>query len=225
MVCPTAINLESVRGCNTMRIGLLGGTFDPIHKGHIHLANAIKHAMELDEVRLIPSYQTVHREKPIATPEQRLTMTKLACEDLKDIVCDDCEYKRADQSYTIETIRTFKKHHPNDQLYFIIGYDAFLTFTEWKGWQDILNNANLLVAKRPETKLANTSTNTLLNQRQENSEIIKRFSNGKISVLEIDALNISATDIRNKIKNNLDVSNILPISVYNFIKYEGIYAK
>ena len=118
-----------------------------------------------------------------------------------------------------------KTKHPNDTLYFIIGYDAFLHFTQWNDWPEVLNLVNLVVAKRPETEPENKTTRDLLEKCEVKAELVKSFSGGKICVMEINALDISSTEIRKKLKNSLNVTRILPITVYNFIQHEGIYAK
>ncbi len=205
-------------------IGLLGGTFDPIHTGHLHLALTVLNKLRLDEVRLIPCYQTVHRPQAIATPKQRLKMTNLACEAYTHIICDDLEFKREGKSYMIDTLQTIKQAQTNTYLYLIIGYDAFMHFTSWKNWQDILELANLIVAKRPNyNNQQNECTQLLIQQYGIDFPAITSSRNGKISVLEINALNISASTIRENIKNHRDVSDVLPDNVYQFIKQEGLY--
>lgn len=205
-------------------IGLLGGTFDPIHKGHLHLAMAVLEKLNLDEIRLIPAYQPVHREKTIATAKQRLTMTRLACEGQANIVTDAIEYNRGGKSYMIDTLQAIKQLNTNASLYLIIGYDAFIHFTDWKEWETILKLAHLIVAKRPGHDHDNQKTNALIKDYGIDSKNIKSYHNSKICVLEIDALNISSTIIREKIKNHLDVSDILPTNVFEYIKQEGLYA-
>lgn len=206
-------------------IGLLGGTFDPIHNGHLHLATTVLQLLTLDAIRLIPCYHTVHREQPIATPEQRLTMTCLACQGQLNIQADDTELKRGGSSYMIDTLKTIKQSQENLQLYLIIGYDAFMNFTTWKDWQAILELCHVIVARRPHYSNQNETTTALIKQYGTDYHDIKSYPHGKISILEINALSISSTTIRQAIKKNKDVSDKLPNQLYQFIKQEGLYAK
>lgn len=205
-------------------IGLLGGTFDPIHNGHVHLAKAVLHQLNLDEVRLIPCYRTVHREQPIASPEQRLAMTHLACEGSATIRCDDSEMKRGGSSYMVETLETIKQAEPSSRLHLIIGYDAFMNFKSWKNWQGILTLSHVIVAKRPDYDQQNDATTDLIKQYGADLNTLTLAACGKICVLEISALDISSTLIRKNIHEHKDLGDVLPPKVYHFIKQEGLYA-
>jgi len=196
------------------KIGILGGTFDPIHNGHLHVATTVLEKLGLDEVRLVPCYQAVHREQPLATPAQRFMMTQLACEGYTKLSCDDTEFKRGGKSYMIDTLQTIKKSHIDSQLYLIIGFDAFLNFSSWKNWPGILEIADLVVVKRPHSDNHNDNTQLLL----------KQYGSPKIEILEINALDISATTIRKNSKEHKDISGMLSIKVSHYIKQEGLYA-
>ena len=199
------------------KLGILGGTFDPIHNGHLHVATTVLEKLGLDEVRLIPCYQPVHREQPLATPAQRLMMTQLACEDHAKLNCADTEFKRGGKSYMIETLQTIKESNIDSQLYLIIGHDAFMNFTSWKDWQGILEIVHLIVVKRPHV-LASPHPHDLI------AGLSAGPRSSAIEILEINALDISSTTIRKNIKENKDISGMLPIKVSHYIKQEGLYA-
>ena len=205
-------------------IGCLGGTFDPIHKGHLHLAKTVYDTCKLDEVKLIPCYQAVHRDSVVATPEQRLHMAELACADSPYLTCDNIEFRLSGPSYSINSIQALKIQYPDDHLHFIIGFDVFAQFHTWKGWQEILNLCNLIVARRPNSSFENSDTLRLLSERQVDHTELNTFAFGKIALCDFNALNLSSTEIRENIKKNLDVSRNLPNTVYNFIVDEEIYA-
>lgn len=203
-------------------IGILGGTFDPIHRGHLHLANEVQRLLQLDEIRLIPCYQTVHRDQPIATPEQRLTMVRLACQGFATLRCDDTEYQRGGPSYIIDTLQAIKQHS-HAQLYLIVGYDSLIHFKTWKNWQGILDLCHLVVAKRPQYDDHHETALQLMQAYGSTVQTMKTHDHGNITIVEINALAISSTAIRHHIKENEEVKNTLPDSVYQFIKQKGIY--
>ena len=118
-------------------IGILGGTFDPIHFGHLRTALELHQALDLKEVRLIPCYQPVHRKSPIATPEQRLAMVKRAIEFEPALQVDDCEIRRKGPSYTIDTLTFLHEQFPNTPLCLIMGIDAITKFPSWHRWEDL----------------------------------------------------------------------------------------
>lgn len=182
-------------------IGILGGTFDPIHCGHLHIAHELLQQRVLDNIIIVPAGQPSHRKPPIATPEQRLAMAKLAIADEEKIEIDDCEIKRLGPSYTIDTLHYFKKKYADKSLALIMGADAFAHFTQWHAWEDILTLCKIIVVNRP------GSENTL-NLKRKN-----------IQHLTIPPMNISATAIR---AGELS-ENILPEKVFEYIKKERLY--
>src|SRR5579863_7641527 len=115
-------------------IGILGGTFDPIHFGHLRTALELYQALDLAEVRLIPCYQPVHRKLPVATPEQRFAMVKLAIEPEKALRVDDGEIIRKGPSYTIDTLKIIHEKLPLTPICLIMGIDALLSFASWHRW-------------------------------------------------------------------------------------------
>ena len=119
-------------------IGILGGTFDPIHFGHLRTAIELHQALDLAEVRLIPCYQPVHRKLPIASPEQRLEMAYCAIRDEPALAIDNCEIERQRPSYTIETLEILRQKFPQTPLCLIMGIDAFLGFPSWHRYEEIL---------------------------------------------------------------------------------------
>ena len=202
-------------------IGLLGGSFDPIHLGHIALAQQACKTFELDQVQLIPCYQPAHRQPLYATVEQRLHMVELACQDDDKLCVNDIEYRLKSTSYTVNTLKALRQELGECSLYFIMGADAFKTFDTWHHWQEILTLTNLIIATRPNHYIEN---NKLLSKYQVNSDELKNHRASKIAFFNFDALDISSTAIRKTIKKSFDVSRNLKTNVYNFIKQEGLYA-
>lgn len=207
-------------------IGLLGGTFDPIHFGHLRTALEIFQALNLAEVRLIPCYQPVHRKSPIATPEQRLAMVKTAIEGEPALQAEDCEIQRKGPSYMIDTLDYLHQKMPTTPLCLIMGIDALLHFPSWHRWEDILKFAHLIIVHRPNYHLPSTGTVAdLLKQRLKHSpHALRQSLAGNIVLHPVTALEISATDIRKQISSGLNPRYLLPDSVYKYIQEHGVYS-
>ncbi len=182
-------------------IGILGGTFDPIHFGHLRTALELYAALDLAEVRLIPCFQPVHRKIPIATPEQRFAMVEHAIALEPALRIDDCEIKRKGPSYTIDTLLTLRESLPDTPLCLIIGIDAFLSFSSWHRWEDILTLAHLIIAHRPQYQLPKAGiVAELLKQRLKHNPLaLHERLGGHIMLHPVTPLDISATDIRKQI--------------------------
>lgn len=136
-----------------MKIGILGGTFDPIHEGHIAIAEHALKAMHLDHVEFIPCFQPPHRDQPIASPKDRLAMVKLALDHHAKLTTNDIEIKQRGISYTINTITTLQKQNPKNQYYLIVGADAFSQFDTWHEWEKIIATIDIIVLSRHDKKI------------------------------------------------------------------------
>ena len=207
-------------------IGILGGTFDPIHFGHLRTALELQEALDLKEVRIIPCYQPVHRKSPVATPEQRLEMVKTAIIGETALRLDTCEIDRKTPSYTIDTLKGLRASHPNTPLCLIMGIDALLSFSSWHKWEEILTLAHLVVAHRPQYHLPQTGiVADLLKERlRHNPSDLHTCLAGNILLHPVTPLEISATDIRKQIATGSNPRYLLPDSVYNYIKEHGTYS-
>ena len=207
-------------------IGMLGGTFDPIHFGHLRTALELYQSLNLAEVRLIPCYQPVHRKMPIATPEQRLAMVREAISQEPALKVDSCEIDRQGPSYTIDTLKSLRERFPNTPLCLIMGIDALLSFPSWHQWEDILTLAHLVVAHRPQYQLPHTGiVADLLKERLRlNATDLHENQAGIILLHPVTPLEISATDIRKQIATGKNPRFLLPNSVYNYIKEHGTYS-
>lgn len=130
------------------KIGLLGGSFDPIHNGHVHIAEQVLNQSALDEIWFIPNNQSPQRKRPHFSAKDRYTMCELALKNLPAFKLCDIEINNQ-KNYTIDTIKKLKTQHPDDEFYLILGMDAYLHFETWRNWQEILNQVNLIVVNRP----------------------------------------------------------------------------
>ncbi len=211
---------------NRKIIGVLGGTFDPIHFGHIRMGIDIYQDLNLDEVKFIPSYTPVHKTTPITTPHHRLEMVKLGIDNIKGLTVDDCEIQRKGGSYTIDTIEYLKQKNPDASLCLIVGIDAFLDFASWDRHKDILKLTNLIIVSRPgyalptEGYIAELIKNTL----QEDHNALRNNTSGCTILCTTTNLDISATKIRHQVAEKLNPRFLLPDSVLKYIKENDIYS-
>jgi nicotinate-nucleotide adenylyltransferase len=130
-------------------LGIFGGTFDPIHYGHLRTVFEMLEVLNFDEVTLVPSGDPPHRGKTFADAEQRLEMVRVAVQGQPGFSVDDCELRRDGPSYTIDTLSTIREERPDVAVGLIVGMDAFLGLTSWHRWSEILDLAHLVVAHRP----------------------------------------------------------------------------
>lgn len=208
-------------------IAILGGTFDPVHFGHLRIAAEILQAYDLAEVRFIPCWQPVHRDKPFATPEQRLAMLDAAIENQPMFKIDDCEIQRQGPSYTIDTIEMLHQKYPHTPLCLILGLDVWSGFTTWHRYKDILRLAHLIIAIRPPYLLPQTGKMAELLQQHQTQDIsvLHTSLGGNIIVHSDTSLDISATTIRKMIANGQNPHALLPDSVYNYIVKQHLYSE
>lgn len=197
------------------KVGILGGTFNPIHNGHIMLARKALNEYGLDKVLIMPSGVSYFKANMNVLPaENRIEMAKLAIENEKDFVLDIRETKRPGNTYTYETLRELKMEYPQDELFFIVGADTLFSITTWKNVEAIFDSCIILAAVRG----AKTADNVIW----ECKKLSEKYG-ADIRFLHLDAIDISSSKIRELIKENQDVSDMLPVRVYNYIKSEGLY--
>ncbi|PHR84416.1 MAG: nicotinate-nucleotide adenylyltransferase [Colwellia sp.] len=215
-------------------IGILGGTFDPIHLGHTLPAKAVANYLSLTKVLLIPANIPPHKATPNVSAKQRAEMVHLACSTEPLFTCDERELKRDGNSYTVDTLKELAELFPQQTLYFIIGLDSLLTFTRWHKYQEILSLCHLVVNTRPNYQLDNLdqATTTLLNNHQIHSiNEFKKHQSGGILLLPNTLpschnhlhLDISSSEIRQRLANNQDCQQLLAPSVFTFINKNKLY--
>lgn len=207
-------------------IGILGGTFDPIHLGHLRLALELYDSLQLASVHVIPCYRPVHRKLPVASPEQRLAMVEAAVKSEPALMADDREIRRKNPSYMIDTLLEMRQEFPNTPLCLLVGIDAFLGFPSWHRWKDILQEAHIVVAHRPQYQLPSTGViaDLLQERMQQDPAYIHQHKAGNILLRPITQLEISASDIRKQIAMGRNPRYLLPDSVYDYIQKHGTYS-
>ena len=207
-------------------IGILGGTFDPIHNGHIRLALETQEQLEFDQVRLIPVNIPPHREKPIASTSHRRNMVELAIKDEPRLYLDCRELKNDEISYSINTLKSLREEFVDDSLCLILGRDAFNKLDSWKDWQELLHYAHIIVANRPNESKKNISTvlkNWLEKNITKDRTQLKKNVSGDIYFMTIPELDISSSVIREYYSKEKAADNLLPKTIQTYIKDNHLY--
>jgi nicotinate-nucleotide adenylyltransferase len=209
-----------------LAIGILGGTFDPVHHGHLRMALELQESLSLSKVHIVPCYRPVHRKLPVASPEQRLAMVECAIQNETSLIADPREIHRQNPSYMIDTVLEMRSEYPDTPLCLLLGIDAFLGFPSWHRWKEILEQSHLIVAHRPQYQLPkNGEIADLLKQRlQDNPKYIQTHQSGGILLRPITQLEISATDIRKQFAMGRNPRYLLPDRVYDYIKQQDTYS-
>ena len=208
-------------------LGILGGTFDPIHHGHLRLAIEMAEALDLAEVRLVPLYLPPHREPPTAPPALRLRMLDAAVADTPPLRVDDRELRRARVSYTVESLAELRGDLPGRPLCLILGMDAFAGLEDWQRWREIIGLAHLAVAERPGSALSPSSPIQDVIDRHgvtDPSDLHRREA-GCLLIREVPALDISASAIRARIAAGRSPRHLLPDAVLDLIERNSLYRK
>ena len=207
-------------------IGILGGTFDPIHHGHLRLAVEACETLSLDHLRFIPLKSPVHRDDTKATAQQRSAMIELAIEGQTNLVLDQREIHRATASYTIETLKSLRTDFPDVAICLLMGKDSFSTLDTWKDWQQLLDYAHIIVASRhqPDNTDLNSAIQRIINSHETQSvKHLHETINGFIYRMTMPLLDISASGIRHKKHSNHSLRYLLPENVINYIHTENLY--
>lgn len=187
-----------------MRIGILGGTFDPVHIGHLILAVESSRILKLDKVIFVPAFLPPHKLRCKITPAgHRFRMVQLAIEDNPNFETSDIELKRKDRSYSVETLKIFKRLYKDVRPFFIVGSDSLSELVTWKDLNEIFQLSKFVIAQRPNFKIHNAPRQSI-----------------KIKITGID---ISATEIRNRVKRGESIRYFVPEKVRDYIYKHRLY--
>lgn len=198
------------------KIGIMGGTFNPIHHGHLILAQTAYEQFHLDQILFIPNknpyYKRLHS---IVTEEHRSDMVKLAIAGNDAFAFSDVELQREGNTYTVETLRILTKEHPDTEYYFIMGADSLFHFESWKEHEEIFTLATLLVATRDSVSMNNIESQI--------EYLEERYDGVKIECLLAPSLEISSSGIRKMIKKGSSIRYLVPDAVAAYINENRIY--
>jgi nicotinate-nucleotide adenylyltransferase len=219
-----------IKGVVIVRVGLFGGTFNPVHWGHLRSAEEIRELFNLEQVIFIPTNISPHKESQVlVSPHHRLTMLNLALEGNPFFVASDIELKRAGKSYSIETVNYFKQTAQEECTpFFIVGVDAFLEISTWKKYQELFSLCNFIVMTRPRYAIKEVHHLIPHQVQQEFSYCPdeRRFihrSQFSIYLAEITAIDISSLAIRTQVHNRRSVTYLLPHAVESYIEEHALY--
>jgi nicotinate-nucleotide adenylyltransferase len=210
-------------------IGILGGTFDPIHFGHLRMAQELADAVRLDEVLFVPAAIPPHRQQPATSAQQRAGMVALAIQDHPSFRLDMRELLREGASYTIDTLQSLRMELGEEtSISLLLGSDAFLGLPGWHHWQELLDLAHIVVAYRPNAPIVKEQLHPQLKQRcdtrlTDDASLLGKTRAGHIYMQHITALDISATLIRQCIQGSTSPRYLLPDSVIGYIETERLY--
>ena len=196
-----------------MRIGIYGGSFNPIHKGHIHLALAAVEELGLDRLYFVPSKISPHRSSDeYVSEEDRVAMIELACRVSDKLEVCDYELKSDRVSYTIFTVEEFRRRFPGDELFLLVGSDMLLIFDKWKRFDEILSECTLAVVSRCEGDLP---------ELESKAEELRGY--GRIVICRAEPIEVSSSEIRKKIAKNQKYTCYLDKNVVQYIRLKKLY--
>lgn len=215
--------------------GLFGGTFNPIHCGHLRAAEEVLKYFPLDRILFIPSYIPPHKDqKEIVAAEHRLKMVEIACKDQPKFQVSDIETRNPGPSYSIITLRKLKEIYPEDEFFFIVGSDAFLEIETWKDYEQLFKECSFIVVSRPGYGLQ--LVQKIVEKINQPVVLVKEKMSGEMSetgkagllfpaiyLLEIDALSVSSSEIRKRLQSGSSIAGLVPEEVEKYIIKYNLY--
>jgi nicotinate-nucleotide adenylyltransferase len=207
-------------------IGLFGGTFDPIHYGHLRTAFELLQALKLAQVRFLPTGNPPHRVDPLAASDLRLEMVRAAVAGQPGFTVDDREIRRSGVSYSIDTLTELRREYPERSLCLLLGMDAFLGVPTWHRWSEIFQLCHVVVAHRPGWKAPITGPlgEVMVDRGTGSVRDLHTSPAGRIYVRAVTQLEISSTDLRALIMSGQDLRYLVPEAVRDLIARTGCYA-
>ena len=207
-------------------VGVFGGTFNPVHYGHLRSALELTERLQLEHLRLMPCASPVHRQAPDCSAIDRAAMVELAVRGEARLRCDPRELHREGPSYTIESLEELRAEFgPERSLCLVMGFDAMLQLDTWHRWQELLEVAHIVVIARPGWKLPTSGVvaDWLSRHRSSAEEALRLRPFGSVRVEELRPLAISSTEIRTLLRSGYSARYLLPESVLNYIKEHHLY--
>jgi nicotinate-nucleotide adenylyltransferase len=208
-------------------IGVFGGTFDPIHYGHLRTAFELWQELHLTEVRFLPTGSPPHRDQPYASPELRLRMVQAAVADEAAFAVDDREVRRSGLSYSVDTLTELRRELPDRSLCLILGMDAFLGLPNWHRWRELLGLTHIVVAHRPGWKAPTSGPlgEVMVDHGTGSVRDLHERPAGRIYVHAVTQLEISSTELRQIIETGRDPRYLVPESVREIIRETRSYVR
>jgi len=210
---------------NTQALALFGGTFDPIHAGHLRVCLEAGEALHACQVSLLPCASPAHRQQPIASAEQRLAMLELALAGQSYLVADRRELDRPGPTYTIDTLQEIRAEvGPDRAVILIIGADQLAQLDRWKSWQRLLDVAHLAILTRPNCASTPMHIDGFLKPHRAKRQELALHPAGFVTAISVTALAISASDIRRRLNHSLSVRYLVPDAVIEYLHSHALYS-
>ena len=197
------------------RIGLFGGTFDPIHNGHLHIARSFADELDLESVILLPAGDPYHKTTPRTAAHHRLAMAEIAAQADSRLAVSDCDIVRQGATYTHDTVQIFRQHFPAAELWLLIGMDSLLQLHTWHRWQNLVRQCRIAAAPRPGSSLAQAPA-PLQNW------LAEALPQGRLHILQAEPLPISSSQIRQQLATQ-HTSPDIPPEVLGYIRQHQLY--
>lgn len=198
-------------------IGLFGGTFDPVHNGHLHIARAFADETGLDTVVFLPAGDPYHKPQATQTSAaHRLAMAELAAAEDARFAVSDCDIVRGGATYTFDTVQIFRQQFPAARLWWLLGSDSLMRLHTWKKWQTLVKQTHIAVAMREGDSLGQTP-------RELHAWLGEALQNGSVRILQAPLYDISSTRIRQDIRNGSLPDGLIPPQVARYIREHGLY--
>lgn len=204
-------------------VGVFGGTFDPVHFGHLRVALDALELLELAQVRMVPLARAVHRDQPETPAELRLAMLEAALAGREDLVADAVELERSGPSYTVDTLATLAERLPGRTLCLLLGGDAFNGFADWRDPHGILDLANLAVLQRPAQAPPSDPRLLALLARHRVDRLDPQRRAGQIVPIGVTQLDIASSAIRDRVRAGRGADFLVPDPVLRLIRRHGLY--
>lgn len=215
----------SISGGCMRTIAIFGGTFDPIHEGHLQTSIQLQNTFHFEKYFFLPCKVSPLKHRTIATEQQRVDMIHLAIQNYPSFQLDTRELLREGPSYMVDTLESFRHDYPHDSLNLILGNDAFNSLPHWHQWDRLISLANLIVMHRRTSPIFNdTALQKLLQQHQtKDPDVILKNPSGYLFCVHAGDFAISSTSIRQDIQNNKNVSTFLSPAVHHYIQQKKLY--
>jgi len=221
------VSVAAAPASHAAAIGILGGTFDPVHCGHLRLALEVRATLGLAEVRLMPASNPRLRAPPRAAADNRLAMLECAVADCPGLNVDARELSRPGPTSTVDTLESLRAELPDRSLCLILGMDAFARIEAWHRWREIFDLAHLVVVRRPGSPDpgGDALAELLVARRCRDFDRLHDEPAGRIAVLEVPGLDISGSRIRALVAGRADIRFLVPDAVAALINERGLYAE
>ena len=205
--------------------GIYGGTFDPVHLGHVGTVTHVLEQTQLPTIRWIPSAIPPHRPTPGVSAHDRLAMVRLATADEPRFIVDDRELRRNKPSYTVDTIRSLNAQYPSQRYAIILGMDALLSLESWHEYEWLLDTVHIIVMQRPGWSAPDSLPHWWASRQVDQFAQLDTSNAGRIWPIKINPIDVSATEIRQRIQSGQDITGLAPPRVIDYIRHHKLYER